>query len=477
MNLKRLLCSMAMPRRPVRTLRGLASILAAALIVVVGMAGAFPAHAANTKAPQWVAGELLVGLRAGVRPERAQNIYRAHGAAFVEQIGQIRVVRLRVPNVLMDLIAQLLSRVPEVKFVEKNYILDPGVTPNDPGYASQWHLPRILAPQAWDLTQGAPGVVIAILDSGIDPYHPDLAGKLVPGYNSYDHTTNTLDSYGHGTEVAGVAAAASNNADGVASVAWQSSLMPVRVTNNSGAATSASIAGGITWAADHGASVMNLSFNGVAANATIRAAAEYAYNRGTLVVAASGNCGCVDTTPETPFLLSVSATDETDSVAYFSSMGPYVDISAPGTNILTTALGGAYFADSGTSLASPVVAGVAALVYAVNPLLTAAQVTEILEATATDGGTAGYDQGFGYGRVNAFAAVSAAIGYTPPPDTAPPTASLTSLADGSTVSGTVVVDVSASDNVGVVNVDLYVDGALFASDASAPYSFAWDTTH
>ena len=145
------------------------------------------------------------------------------------------------------------------------------------------------------------------------------------GYNTYSNSTDTVDQFGHGTEVAGAAGALTNNAVGVAGVAGAAPLMPVRVTDAAGRATSASIANGIVWAADHGARVANLSFNGIAGNATIRTAAEYAYNHGMLVVAASGNCACVDPTPENPYVLSVSATDETDSLAYFSSTGAFVD--------------------------------------------------------------------------------------------------------------------------------------------------------
>ena len=460
-----------------RRTRRLRSTLIAFLALVLGVVAVLPAGAAPVKVqPTWVAGELLVGFRAGVGPTREQAIYRAHGATAVDEIAQIRVVRIRVPAAFIDLVQGLLARIPEVKFVEKNYVLDPVLLPNDPQYASQWHLPQIQAPQAWDLTQGAPGVVIAIVDSGVDPTHPDLASKLVAGYNFFDHTTNTTDLYGHGTEVAGVAGALTDNGVGVAGVAGLSPIMPVRVTDVIGRATSTNIANGLIWAVDHGASVLNLSFNGVAGIATIRTAAEYAYNHGGLVVAASGNCGCADPTAETPFILSVSATDETDAVAYFSSTGPFVDLAAPGNNILTTAKGGLYFADSGTSLASPVVAGVAALMFSVNPSLTPLLVTQLLESTAFDGGAPGYDPAFGFGRVNAYAAVLAAANYTPPADTTPPTVSMTSPAEGATVSGTAVVDVAATDSVGVVRVELYVDGALFATDAASPYSFAWDTT-
>jgi thermitase len=442
-----------------------------------GIAGVFPADVAQAKQPsQWVDGELLVGLRAGVGPGRAQALYRGHGATVVEEIGQIRIVRLRVPAPAQDAIAESLARWPEVKFVEKNYIFDPVLAPNDPQYGEQWHLPKILAPQAWDLTQGDANVVIAIVDSGVDPYHPDFAGKLVPGYNTYSNSANTADQYGHGTEVAGAAGAASDNGLGIASIAGQSPIMPIRVTDATGRATSASIANGLVWAADHGASVLNLSFNGVAGNATIRTAAEYAFNHGALVVAAAGNCACVDPTAENPYVLSVSATDESDGVAYFSSTGPYVDVAAPGSNILTTAMGGLYLAESGTSLASPIVAGVAALMFSANPALTPAEVTQLIESTTIDLGAVGYDSAFGYGRIDAFAAVAAAASYVPPPDTTPPITSITAPTAGATVSATTVVNAAATDNVGVVKVDLYIDGASFATDSAAPYSFAWDTT-
>jgi subtilisin family serine protease len=477
MNLKHLLLSFLSAGHFGRAHRRFGQRLVAVAALALVIAVAFPSGAAQAKAPdKWVAGELLVGLRAGVGPTRAEEFFRAHGATVVSDVGQIRVVRIRVPVAWIDSVEWLLSRLPEVKFVEKNYIFDPVFVPDDPMYAAQWHLPQILAPQAWDLTQGSPGAVIAIVDSGVDPYHPDLAPNLVAGYNTYNNNTNTLDQYGHGTEVAGVAAASSNNGQGIASVAGQSRIMPIRVTDATGRATSATIANGLVWAADHGASVVNLSFESVAGNAAIRAAAEYVLNKGALVVAASGNCGCFDATADNPFILSVSATDETGGIAYFSSTGPYVDLAAPGTNILTTAVGGLYFSDSGTSLASPVVAGVAALMFSANPALTPTVVAELLEATAQDAGTAGYDTGFGFGRVNAYAAVAAAASYTPPPDTTPPTASITAPLPGATVTGTAVVNVSASDNVGVVKVDLYVDGLFLATDTSSPYSFAWDTT-
>jgi subtilisin family serine protease len=444
-------------------------------LCLAAVAAATPVQARQPA--RWADGELLVGYRAGVGPLGRHKLWRDHGASVVEDVGQsIRIVRIRVPASALDAVKRRLERRPEVKFVELNYVFDPALQPNDTQYAGQWHLPQIQAPQAWDITQGRPGAVVAILDSGVEATHPDLVGKLVAGYNTYANSSDTSDAYGHGTEVAGAAGAYTNNGLGIAGVASSAPIMPVRVTDSTGRATSASIANGILWAADHGARVVNLSFSGVAGNATIRAAAEYAFNHGTLVVAASGNCACADPTPDNPFILSVSASDESDSPAYFSSVGPFVDLSAPGTNILTTAKFGLYTSDSGTSLASPIVAGVAGLMFAANPALTPALATQMMEATAVDPGGNGYDESMGYGRVNAAAAVMAAASYVAPVDTVPPLVSLLAPLDGATVSGTAVVDAAASDDVGVVTVDLYLDGALLVSDSSSPYSFALDSS-
>jgi thermitase len=178
--------------------------------------------------------------------------------------------------------------------------------PDDPPYARQWHLQMINAPQAWGLTPGSHDVVIAIVDSGVDAFHPDLAGKFVAGINTHPHEkpANTADQFGHGTKMAGAAAALSGNGVGIAGLAPRSRIMPIRVTDRSGSATAQSIAKGITWAADHGARVINVSMEGVIRNATVLAAAEYAFRHGALVVAPSGNCGCTDPSPETPYMLA-----------------------------------------------------------------------------------------------------------------------------------------------------------------------------
>jgi hypothetical protein len=251
--------------------------------------------------------------------------------------------------------------------------------------------------------------------------------------------------------------------------------MPIRVTDTSGMGYSSTISKGLTWAVDNGARIMNLSFGGVAGSATVRNAAQYAMDQGGLVVAAAGNCGCDDNTAETPYLFSVGATDSQDNLAYFSTRGPFVDASAPGVGIYTTSRGGGYSNVSGTSFASPVVAGVAALVASANFALTPVEIMDLLEATAVDLGPAGHDTSFGWGRVDAYAAVAAAGGLQPQPDTTAPGVAISAPAEGSIVSATVNVSVDASDDVGTVKVELYLDDILLATDTSAPFDFAWDS--
>jgi subtilisin family serine protease len=214
--------------------------------------------------------------------------------------------------------------------------------------------------------------------------------------------------------MAGIAGARTNNGVGIAGVAGQCPIMPVRVTDRSGRATAAAVAKGIAWAVDHGARVVNLSLEGVTRSAAIRAASEYAFHHGALVVAPSGNCGCVEPAQDAPFILSVTATDEDDRIAALSATGAYVDLAAPGVNLPTTAMYGLYLGESGTSLASAVVAGVGALMFSVNPALTPAQVRGLLERTAVDADGSSHARGAGHGRVDAFAAVSAAAAAANP---------------------------------------------------------------
>jgi subtilisin family serine protease len=375
-------------------------------------------------------------------------------------------------------VAQLKNR-PEFKFVELDRRVKVSYAVNDPYSGSEWHLTQIGAPTAWNTTQGS-GVTIAILDSGVDATHPDLQPNLVAGYNTYDGNTDTSDVCGHGTAVAGTAAARSDNGQGVAGVAGQAKIMPVRIAYNDASngcyAYYSTIASGLTWAADHGARIANISYSGVAGSAAIQSAASYMKSKGGLVFVAAGNAGINENIAPTTSMIAVSATDSTDTKTSWSSYGSYVALAAPGAGIWTTSKGGIYQAWNGTSFASPVAAGVAALVMAARPDLTAVQVETLLESTARDLGGAGRDTLYGYGRVNAAAAVQAALNMPLAPDTQAPAVAITAPLGSSSISGAAVVSVNASDNVGVARVDLQVNGTVVASTSAAPYTFSWDST-
>jgi subtilisin family serine protease len=435
---------------------------------------AAPAFAAQ--AEDYAQGRIIVEPRAGLTVTEMGKILKANGAGQARKLGQSNIHVIEVAHGSEKAIAAKLKNNPHFKFAELDQRVAVSATANDPMLGSEWHISKIGANTAWDNTQGG-GVTIAILDSGMDSAHPDLAGNTVAGYNAYDNNTNTADVCGHGTKAAGSAAATINNTAGVAGVAGQAKIMPVRIAyNNSGScyAYFSTMASGVTWAADHGARVVNISYANVPTSSAVQSAANYLKGKGGLLFVSAGNYNRDEGFTPTDTMIPVSATDSADNRASFSSYGAFVALSAPGVGIYTTVQGGGYGAVNGTSFASPVAAAVAALVMSANPSLSADQVKNILFSTAVDLGTAGRDIYFGYGRVNAAAAVAAAKA-APAPDTTAPTVAIANPLAGSTVSGMVSVGVNAADNVGVARVDLKVNGTVVASDSAGPYVFSWNS--
>ncbi len=424
----------------------------------------------------FVKGHVLVSPRPGLPAHAFDRILNERGGHSIGRVGSLDVHIVEVPRNAEKAVAQALSRNPHVKYAELDTLWAPDqIVPNDPNFPVAWHLPKVNAPAAWDVTAGD-GVVVAILDTGVDSTHPDLAGQLVPGWNTASDNSNTGDVYGHGTKVAGTVGALTNNALGVSSLAWNCQLMPIRITDDPtyGMASTSSMAAGLTWAADHGATIANISYD-VVGDRTVSSAAQYMRNRGGVVLVAAGNSGANLSFADDPYVIAVSATDSNDQKASWSNYGASIDISAPGVGIWTTTRGGGYAAVSGTSFASPVASGVAALVRAANPNLTPAQVETILEKSAADP-VAGSDWHgyFGWGRVDASAAVVLALG-TIARDTQPPSVGIFNPVSGSTVKGLVSVEVSATDNAGVAQVELYAGNTRIGTDAVAPYTFTWDS--
>ncbi len=448
--------------------------LAAALLFGAGGANATPAQR-SSEGP-WAKSRVLVMPKPGLSETELGKIVGAHGGK-ARKITSSGLYMVELPgNASETAVAARLANNPHLKFAEVDRLVPSEASANDPFFGSQWHLPKIGVPQAWDLAQGS-GVTIAILDSGVDSLHADLAARLVPGWNFEEGNSNTADVYGHGTKVAGTAAATLNNATGVASVAGQARIMPIRVTDTSGWASISGIAQGLTYAADRGARVANVSFS-VWDSPSVQSAAQYMKNRNGLVFISAGNSNAASTVAPSSAWIVVAATTSTDAKASFSNYGNYVHLAAPGSSIYSTVRGGGYGSVSGTSFAAPVSAGVAALVMSANPRLSSAQVEGILFNTAVDLGTAGKDPIFGNGRVNAAAAVQAALNSTvvSTSDTLAPSVAIGSPVGSSTVSGQVPVVIEASDNVGVTKVELRVGGKVVATDTTAPFGFSWDST-
>ncbi len=298
----------------------------------------------------------------------------------------------------------------------------------DPDFDLQYDMSIIHADQAWGLCRlNASGVTIAIIDTGVDLTHPDLQANLLLGYDFVDNDTVPQDGDGHGTNVAGIAAAALNGV-GVAGVAPTAKILPVRVLDDQGSGYISDIANGITYAADR-AQVLNLSLGGPSSSQVLQDAINYAANtKGRLVVAAAGNCGsnynnaaCNYTQNQFIYpaaytnVMAVAATTSLDMHASFSNVDSYVDIAAPGDYIYNTYYGNSYIYASGTSQAAPHVSGLAALIWAQNPGYTAAQVWNRITSTAVDLGTPGVDPSFGAGRIDVQQALNLTLAQADAP--------------------------------------------------------------
>lgn len=294
---------------------------------------------------------------------------------------------------------------PEVLIVRLNRTLPVVQVPNDPMYSQQWALERVNIQPCWDRKVDTSQILIAVLDTGIDDQHPDLAGRIVRGYNFVERTGDSIDNDGHGTHVAGIIGAIGNNSMGMSGLLPNAKILSVKVLSKGGGSDAWALEG-IKYAVDKGAKVINMSFNSseTQINPLYTEGVEYARSRGVLVVAAAGNNGSEVTYPaNTPGCIAVSATGyfrRWEWIAPFSNRGDCVAFSAPGAGILSTMPGSKYEVLSGTSMAAPFVTAAVAMLIAQHPTWTLQQVESRLRGSVDDLGVSGRDPLYGYGRIN-----------------------------------------------------------------------------
>ena len=358
-------------------------------------------------------------------------------------------------------------------------------TPNDSYYSQQWAHHNtgqahsypygsyvgttdcdIDTDQAWDISTGSTGVTIAILDTGIDLDHPDLSAKIVSGYDFANNDSNADDDEGHGTACAGIAAAISNNNQGVTGVDWNARLMPVKVLDDEGSGWDSDIISGITWARTHGADVISMSLGADGGSSSYNSCLSACWSAGVMVVAAAGNDNdaSVDSPANNTYALAIGALSPCNERKnpsscdgeywWGSSYGTGLEVMAPGTRLHTTQMGGGYMSDmNGTSGATPHVAGILGLLKSVAPTATSSELRQILRDTADDLNTTGWDSQTGYGRVNAYQALLAA-GDPCDSDVTDPTVTHTALSNSYDDSLPYLVQAQVSDDCDISDVEL-----------------------
>jgi thermitase len=382
-----------------------------------------------------VPGRIIVKFKPGLAPAPTNASDANRRVELVREMPSLGVQILSVPpDELASRIAAYRAN-PDVEYAEPDYVAYPAYDPNDPKYAdgTQWGPQKIQADLAWDLSTGDPNVVVAVVDFGVDLGHPDLQSQMwtnagetadnglddddngyvddVYGWDFANDDNDPQDDYGHGTHVAGIAAAATDNGIGVAGVGFNSRIMALKAGyGETGYVQYTKIGQAIYYAADNGADVINMSVGGYGNSSYLQAAVDYAWAKGCVLVGAVGNDNI--TNPFYPAaysnVIGVSATTESDARWSDSNHGSHVSVGAPGVAIYSTYWWDGvsqYCLGGGTSMAAPHVAGLAALLFAQDGGRSNAEVRSLIEQSADDLGDAGWDPYYGYGRINAYQAL------------------------------------------------------------------------
>ncbi len=356
-----------------------------------------------TQAPVLSSG-YIVTFAPGTSTSTQASTLAAVGADVTDSIAALGMAFINVPNgssIVTDLRAD-----GNVSRVEADRVRVAEADPSDSGYADQWSLAKIGWNNVFGSVTPSGSAVVALLDTGVDAGHPDLAGQLVPGTSILDGSAGTADPNGHGTAMAGIIAAATDNGQGIAGIGYAGvKVMPITVLDANGAGTDSDIIQGVVYAVDHGADVINMSFSNPGYSAALQAAIDYAWAHNVVVVAATGNDG--SSTATFPAgdrgVIGVSNTDQADALNASSNYGVDTFLAAPGTDILTLAAGGGTTSVTGTSASSAEVAAAAALLRANDPSASNGVIVSRLARTADAAGTA--DQ-TGNGRLNLARAIA-----------------------------------------------------------------------
>jgi serine protease len=432
-----------------KTLFFLTIFIGISLLIVFGGNNSSNVKSDMSGKPSLVPDEIIVKFDTSVTLSKKEKIRENYGLskkAESRNAGGFVVYKHGNPTAVLN----RLKNEPGVIYAEQNGYAYGSMIPNDPMYVQHWHMTRIGMEQAWDISTGT-GVIVAVCDSGVRQSLEDLADtNFIPGYDFINDDNDPDDDHGHGSHVCGTIAQSTNNGVGVAGVAYNATIMPVKVLNKNNFGSWDAIANGIYYAADNGAEIINLSIGGTSHSDTLKNAVDYAWNQGALVVCAAGNGNndYADYPAIYPNAMAISATTIPDVKASYSSYGPDIELTAPGGDYGDEDGDGhddmvlqntfwrkktGYYYYSGTSMATPHVVGVAALMKSVNPSLTNVQLRNLLHTTAEDIGAPGWDEYFGYGMVDAYAAVLAAGGT---PTNQPPNADFTFTTDDLTATFT-----------------------------------------
>ncbi len=438
------------------------------LVSIVGFAS--PVSTVDAKGNNSAADRLLVKFQPGMSGNDMAQVHSQVGGKVESIIPGIGVHVVTVPHGQGALKSAAYRQHKGVRHVEIDGIVQVLDIPNDQYFSDQWGLTNVQGPEAWDITQGSPGISIAILDTGIDMDHPDLAAKIVSDANFTDSPTSDYNGHSHGTHVAGIAAAISDNGIGVAGLGHDCSLMNVKVLDDSGYGLFSWVAEGIIWAADNGADVINLSLGGDLPSLAMEEAVDYAWSMGVVIVAAAGN-----NASSSPFYpayyancIAVAATDWNDAMQGWSNYGTWVDVAAPGRGVYSTMPDGEYDYKSGTSMASPHVAGLSGLVLSVTTDINGNgrlndEVRSTIEATCDDiGGDVAY------GRINAYRAVQ---GYESQP-TGQIVGVVTEVDTGNAINGATVSDgmrSATTDSGGYYSITDVSEGSYTISVSASGY--------